>query len=148
MQTRETWTLYVSDTRPGPDYKGEKITFECRRDALTRMWAEAKRENPRTVWLSAGLDGWDTNHHMKSQKCPNNLELGASIRAEIERLNALEFNERNDRPITINLERSPSGGWTIYCPEARYDITVHEHRLGETISHLYYEYQSICEAGL
>lgn len=147
MKSR-TFTVYVTDTRPGPDYKGEKIVFDCQRDALVYMWAEAKRENPRRTWLFAFMDGWETNDPMRESEHPADMYMTASIRAETERLNALEFNIQNDREITVKIVLDKPGAFSVHCPQMRFESTVHEHRLGETLSHLYYEYQSICEAGL
>lgn len=145
---RTTWTLYVSNDRPR--HAGEEsLVYHSQRDALIRMWAEAKRENPRTVWLSAGADGWDSNHHMRVADYPADLTLRAAIRAEVEHLNALDCNEDNAREVTLTLKYQPgSQSFLVSCPQMRHESAAYVNDLGAALTHLYFEYQSRIEAGL
>lgn len=145
---RTTFTLYVSKKRPDSLFDGEKIVCATWWETLVRMWAEAKRVAPRRVWLHAGLDGWEINDHMMAKELPKDIDLAKSIRAELARLNAMDSNETNDREVTVTLKLLPNGYFSVYCPQMRYDGVATQKEIGQELSHLYFEYQSVVEAGL
>lgn len=145
---RTTFTLYASETRPDSRFDGEKIACATWNEALVRMWAEALRERPRRVWFFAGMDGWETNDHMKDREVPKDIGLARSIHAELARLNAMDCNRNNDREVTVTLKLLPNGCFSVYCPQMRYDGVATQKEIGQELSHLYFEYQSVVEAGL
>lgn len=145
---RTSFTLYVSETRPDSLFDGEKIVFATWKEALVRMWAEAHRETPRRVWVHAGLDGWEINDHMKGKEIPRDISLSSSIHAELAKLNAIDCNETNDRELTVTLKLLPNGCFSVYCPQMRYDGVAFQKDIGQELQHLYFEYQSVVEAGV
>lgn len=142
MKTK--YTILEGTDRNNPD---SELDVTSGREVAIHFWAMAKCESPVTCWHHAYLDGWESNHHMMKPeaKIPDNIRQ--EVCALIERENALALNAKNDRPLDVTIQLIKPGVFNVYCPAMRYEATSREKDLSRDISHLYFEYQSLVEAG-
>jgi hypothetical protein len=138
------YTILEGNDRNNAD---SELSVKTLRDMLIHFWAMAKCENPVVCWHFAGLDGWESNHHMMKQDAEIPESLRDDVRSAITKENALALNTKNNRPLDITISMIKPGFFNVYCLAMRYEAVSREKNLTRDITSLYCEYQSLVEAG-
>lgn len=120
--TRKKWTVYIGDwdCKRCEDCHSEK-EFSTSKSCWAFMWAKANCETPEACWVSAGLDGWDSNHHLAGKEFPKDMEK--LIKYYIREEDALEAMARGV-PLEVSLHPTSNGNFLAYCPKMRCELLI------------------------
>jgi hypothetical protein len=123
--TRKTWTVMIGDwdCKRVDDCHSEKA-FSSSRHAHAFMWAKAQCRVPERCWLSAGMDGWDTNFPMVGKEIPVDLKRIAEqyIREEDDLQSLAEG-------VDLIVEVRPAKNaphFIAYCKQMRCEICIND----------------------
>lgn len=137
-------TILEGADRYNPESELDVESFD---EMFIHFWAMARCSEPTVCWaFPPHAMEWQSNHACMDPdlKIPDNISR--AVHAEIARQDAILNNENNNREVTVTLKLSSSNHFLVSCPQMRYEGVSTESNLGRELMHLYYEFQSHCEA--
>jgi hypothetical protein len=137
---RKKWTVFIGDMGSDRNDAHSEVEFTNRTECNVFLWAKANCEYPEACWVWAGMDGWDSNHHLVGKPFPANL--ADKIQDQINQEDLLDAAVRGI-PLAVMVRPTTNGNFSAYCRDMRCELIIKD--ISELDS-LAAEYAGIVEA--